>query len=488
MRPLQMSTAVLISLIGLLGLACGGDDSNAPPPPPPATSIVFNGGNQQSAALGSAVVTPPSVKVIDASALPVADVAVTFEVASGGGSITGPSQTTDASGIATVGSWTLGPTAGTNTLTATVPGLPSLTFTATGTLTFAAVTAGFVHSCGLTPTGAAYCWGHNFYGQLGNGLTTDGSTPTSTPVAVSGDLSFSALAAGDRHTCGLTTSGSAHCWGSNDNGQLGTGSTASSSTPVPVSGDQIFYALVADGAHTCGLTSSGVAYCWGYNIFGQLGVPETGPETCLETPTESCSTAPVAVSGGLKFSSLTAGTFHSCGVTSSGVAYCWGFNDNGQLGNGSTTSSSTPVPVSGGYSFAVLTGGNAHTCGLMSSGAAYCWGGSDNGQVGDGSFTSIVPTPVAVSGGQSFTVLDAGTVYTCGITPSGAVFCWGGAPLSTVGVIPGGIEFSGIAGGDVHSCGLAVSAVIYCWGENYTGQLGNGTTDDSRVPVLVAGQ
>jgi alpha-tubulin suppressor-like RCC1 family protein len=500
MRPLRMSTAVLGTILGLLGLACG-EDSNAPEPPPAATRIALNDGNNQSAAAGSAVAISPSVKVTDANASPVSGVAITFAVTSGNGSVTGESQTTNASGIATVGSWTLGPTAGANTLTATAAGLDGspVTFGATGTLTFTTVSAGFVHTCGLTPTGAAYCWGANQSGQLGNGSTTEPGVPITRPVAVSGGQSFSTLTAGDGHTCGITTSGAAYCWGYNLFGQLGTGSTTNSSTPVAVSGNQIFSALVADGIHTCGLTGSGEAYCWGSNERGQLGVGTTsGPELCFVDPEspQACSTVPVPVTGDLTFSALAAGTFHSCGVATSGPAYCWGINDAGQLGNGSKTSSSAPVLVSGGQSFSALTAGNPYTCGLITSGAAYCWGEGDGNELGNGSFrSSLIPVPVA--GGQTFTVLAAGSVHTCGIATSGAGFCWGETngrlgnetgPSTPIAAVSGGLSFISIAAGDVHSCGVASSGLAYCWGDGYFGQLGDGTTELRRVPVLVAGQ
>jgi alpha-tubulin suppressor-like RCC1 family protein len=243
---------------------------------------------------------------------------------------------------------------------------------------------------GLTSGGAAYMWGLNDYGQLGNGTTTN----TPSPVAVSGGLSFRALTTGTSrsHTCGLTSAGSAYCWGANSSGQLGNGSTTDGSTPVAVAGGLAFTALAAGGrsgtsqGHTCGLTSSGAAYCWGDNSSGQLGDGSTTNRS-----------APIPVSGGLSFSALAAGMFHTCGLTSAGAAYCWGDNSSGQLGDGSTTSRSTPIPVSGGLSFSAIIAGSLHSCALTSAGAAYCWGWNFYGQLGDGS-TADSSVPVRVVG------------------------------------------------------------------------------------------
>jgi len=167
--------------------------------------------------------------------------------------------------------------------------------------------------------------------------------PLRLSVKVAFKGTFTALSAGGLHTCGLTTGGAAYCWG--DGWTLGAGTEVlgmcfsqqrCSPTPVRVAGELTFAVLSAGGSHTCGLTTAAAGYCWGGGVHGELG---DGSQTG--------SAVPVAVTGGLTFATLSAGVDHSCGVTLAGVAYCWGDNRSGQLGDGTRTSSSVPVKVLG---------------------------------------------------------------------------------------------------------------------------------------------
>ena len=260
-------------------------------------------------------------------------------------------------------------------------------------------------ACGLSSgaQGTAYCWGLNYQGDLGIGdttgpeLCTGGSACSTVPVAVAGGLSFTALTAGNGGACALTGTGAAYCWGLNAYGQLGDSTDVDRSAPVAVARGLVFVAVSTGGLHTCGLTSDGSAYCWGWNSNGQLGTgSSTGPETCLKVGGQPCSTVPVRVAGVLQFTAISVGYNHTCAVTSAGAVYCWGENGWGELGTGSTKDATEPTPVSGELSFVQVTAGSQHTCGVTTAGVAYCWGRGDYGQLGNGSTTgSLVPIKVA---------------------------------------------------------------------------------------------
>ena len=210
-------------------------------------------------------------------------------------------------------------------------------------------------------------------------------------MAVSAGLTFASVSAGHFHNCGVTTGAAAYCWGFGRAGRLGNGLTVDQATPVAVSGGLTFASVSAGSNHTCGVTTGGSAYCWGWGGAGEGGKLGAGAIERQLTP--------VAVLGGLTFAAVSTGFRHTCGVTTSGAAYCWGGSDSGKLGDGSGENSTTPVAVSGGLTFAAVIAYFGHTCGVTTSGAAYCWGGSDSGKLGDGSgkhqFTPAAVAPPA---------------------------------------------------------------------------------------------
>ena len=263
---------------------------------------------------------------------------------------------------------------------------------------FLSLTATDANTCGISTAGAAYCWGRNSSGQLGNGAIANWpSMGSATPVAVTGGFVFSSLSAGRNHVCGVVSGGAAWCWGANYYGQLGSSASfgAESSVPVVVSSGLLFTSVAGGDYHTCGVTTAGEGYCWGSKNYGQAGTGAFGDANGDPNPT------PVA--GGLAFAGIDVGDLFSCGLTTAGVAWCWGYAYLGQLGHGVTPFAEPgPVAVIGGHTFTSLSVGGSHSCGLATDGIAYCWGSNGNGELGDGTVLTQGPpwgvaTPVAAS-------------------------------------------------------------------------------------------
>ena len=351
---------------------------------------------------------------------------------------------------------------------------------------YSQIAAGFSHTCALTSGGAVHCWGHNDNGQLGNGSITNSSTPVPV-IGLPSDVS--AISAGFSHTCALTSSGAIHCWGYNLSGQLGNGSITNSSTPVPVVGlSSGISAIATGGSYTCILTSSGAVHCWGENWFGQLG---DGSTVNSRTPVPV-----VGLTSGV--SVISTGSAHTCALTASGDTYCWGYNGNGQLGDSSTIHSSIPISIAGLSSgVSAIDTGHKHTCVLTSSGAVHCWGLNDNGQLGNES-TTYSSTPVPVVGlPTDVSAIATGHKHACALTSSSTVYCWGlndngqlgnmptaysRIPVPVMGLPSGVLAIS--AGGN-HTCALTSGATAHCWGLNDNGQLGDGSITNSNLPVPV---
>jgi alpha-tubulin suppressor-like RCC1 family protein len=292
-------------------------------------------------------------------------------------------------------------------------------------------------TCALTVTGAVKCWGKNGSGQLGDGSGADSATP----VNVAGlETGSSAIATGVLHACAIVADRGVMCWGNNSRGQLGDGSLMTGLSPVRVSPLENVQAVVAGNDHTCALSTDHVVRCWGGNTVGQLGTGAIASE--IRQPGQH---VPI----GQDVSSIAAGSNHTCALTVAGSVYCWGWNQYGQLGDGTSTTRKTPRLVLGLSSgVQAIAANGTSTCALTSSGEARCWGDNSNGQLGDG--TTVDRTqPQAVVGLSS-------SVYA-------------------------------IAVGSSHSCALMISGTASCWGANQKGQLGDGTFVSRPVPAGVAG-
>lgn len=352
-------------------------------------------------------------------------------------------------------------------------------------LRFTSLSAGYYHTCGLS-AGAAWCWGRNTFGALGDGSTTDRPLP----ARVDGSHTFVSMDAGAGHTCGLTAGGAAWCWGINDEGQLGDGTFVVRASPAGVGGGHTFASISAGHAHSCGLTGAGVAWCWGDDSQGQLG---DGGEV---VPAKSA--VPVRVQSDEPFSSIRAGYYQTCGITTAGGARCWGMNVAGQNGDGTRTVSSVPVAVSAGPVFTSIAPGDRFVCGTT-SGDLWCWGSNEHGQLGGSEpDTSLVPLRLeGLSASSVVTSMGASTIpgaepYGCAVAGDGRVSCWGGAigdvrDRGDAAPLDDRIRAADVAAGPQHICLLSRDNVAYCGGANYAGQLGDGTRTDRATLIPVHG-
>lgn len=486
-------------------------------------ALMLVSGNNQSSAPNSPLDDPLVVRVADSNAQAVEGESVQWSITSGDGSLSALSTLTDVDGETSV-TWTMG-TDKTGTAEAVVfgasgehaPGSPVSFSAGTGVeLAPGTIAVGSGYSCALATDGSAWCWGNNDAGQLGSG----GTMSSSAPVQVSGGHTFVQIDAGTGHTCAVAEDGSAWCWGWNG-GVLGTGSEtgpescpevgACSTVPVQVTGGHAFEQITAGYNHTCAVTTSGGAWCWGWNSMGGLGNGGT-----------TDSAEPRSVSGGHVFEQITAGEEFTCAIDASGGAWCWGTNYAGSLGNGSDSGpelclsefpcSTVPVSVAGGHAFEQVTAGEAFACGLRADGSSWCWGSNEAGQLGIG--TDMGPeacsggdqcstSPVQVLGGNIFTRLGAGDEHICAVAADGEASCWGHSaydgrlgiginsgpemcdergsnyayPCSTTpATVTGGHDFRQIMGGKSHSCAVDAAGSVWCWGLNNDGALGTGSS------------
>jgi alpha-tubulin suppressor-like RCC1 family protein len=294
---------------------------------------------------------------------------------------------------------------------------------------FSSISAGLTHTCAVSREGLAYCWGNGSDGQLGNGTTTlDAKVPLAVlaPRDNSEPLRFSSIAAGGSFSCGLTSDGRVFCWGLGDNGRLGNISSSGSSLPLAVKpgNDLLRFTKVAAGyAHACALSTTGGVFCWGAGSEGQLGngaaLDSSLPVAVVQTELGSDEV----------FSAVSAGFVHSCAVTNKGNAYCWGFGVNGRLGNNTLENSITPVRVSPqaegkAIVFASIAAGGLHTCGTSTTGVVYCWGFGGFGQLGNNSLEDVTKPSAIVASQSPLAAVAVGFAHAC-VTSQAEALCWG---------------------------------------------------------------
>jgi alpha-tubulin suppressor-like RCC1 family protein len=267
--------------------------------------------------------------------------------------------------------------------------------------------SGAVHSLGVTSLGLAYAWGDNYFGQLGSSPAGYNSSRVSPTLVTGGINNWTQVSAGRRFSLGITASGIAYGWGQGSSGQIGDNQTGPRSSPVTVVGGiTTWRQLTAGYTHSIGLTSSGVLYAWGYSSSGALG-----------DNTTVAKSSPVTVAGGITTWSTVSTASHSLATTTGGVAYAWGNNGNGRLGDNTTSNRSSPVTIVGGITnWSQLSGGGRHSVGITSAGIAYAWGYNAQGQLGDGTTVSK-SSPVTVVGGfTNWYQVSSGGLHSIGLT------------------------------------------------------------------------
>ena len=351
------------------------------------------------------------------------------------------------------------------------------------------VSSGASHSCAILDDGSVSCWGENSNGQLGDGSRN----PSLNPSKASMPLGRKAIeiSSGSYHTCTLLDDGSIRCWGSNEFGQLGDGTTIERTSPVSVDfGSGVSAISVSSGeSHTCAIMNDKSVKCWGLNRNGQLG------DGTLED-----STSPVHVSmGEADAVEVSSGSFHTCVITSGRDVMCWGENWNGQLGDGSNSDSTTPVmaSVQSNSSAVTLDSGAFHTCLGMNDGTMYCWGFNKYGQLGNGGVSdSNTPQPSPLSSDQLIMQIGVGLFHSCGLFDSGELACWGDNSFGQLGdgtqishsspeIITLGTNATSLSVGHRHTCAILDDASLKCWGANEFGQVGDGSTTDLSTPATI---
>ncbi len=338
-----------------------------------------------------------------------------------------------------------------------------------------AAASGWAHTCAVTTDGRVHCWGNNQDGQLGDGTRETRATPH-TVVGLLG--SARSVTVGERHSCILAAGGGVKCWGSNQAAQLGDGTRVDRVTPTEVRGLSGGVRMVAAGErHTCALLSGGGVRCWGSNRHGQLGDG---------TYEDRSSAVPVSDLGaGVK--AIAAGWRHTCALMEDGGVRCWGANNDGQLGDRTGVEKLIPVEVhgldSGGT---MIAAGGRHTCAVVSTGGVKCWGYNERGQLGNRTLDSV-SVPTFVPDVTNVGAISTGWQHTCVLAGAGSIVCWGNnekgqvsaggdlARTRPVAVSPSpGFGFALAAGGH-HTCAIVREGDVRCWGDNEYGQLGTGS-------------
>lgn len=375
---------------------------------------------------------------------------------------------------------------------------------------FLQIATGETHTCGLTGRNEVYCWGMSARGELGSatGLPVCESlgVPCSPTPVVAITKKLAAVVAGSMFTCGLDSGGSAFCWGSNFYGQLGNGTQVDNPIPQPVSGDHHFTQLVAGRWHACGIDDAQIAWCWGWDYTGQLGAGDVSTERCTFAGVDPCSTTPRLVAGTMRWSQLAATDRATCGITTAGLSYCWGLDIGGDDGlycqeaDDLDGCAHAPIRVGSDHVFKSITMGDIARCEQRDDDSSLeCWGAQYWGAFGDGNVQGAA-IPVTAAGGATYPFFSASRDGACALDGDHHALCWGHNINGQVGngvindavtepaVVSGGWTFASLAtsGDSDHACGITTGAGrALCWGSGQFGQLGTTAMEDADVPQSV---
>jgi alpha-tubulin suppressor-like RCC1 family protein len=362
---------------------------------------------------------------------------------------------------------------------------------------------GDTHACAVKSDGTLSCWGNNSAGQLGTGLAENTAMRTSPELVLDGQGSAwsgaTAISAFQSQTCTVQSDASAWCWGRNDRGTLGNGNTIDQTHPaavvtVPLGPEFSSVGAVGVGdTHVCAVQASGAVWCWG--DYSYTGIPNGGNSLVPEQTPLVASTVQIAAGGD-----------HTCILESGGIS-CWGYDQFGQLGDGTTNTSQTAVTVHAAGSTGSLSGATAvtvafdHTCAVLQDGSALCWGQNQSSELGIGTSdaTALLPTPVVTApGGPPLTgvaIIASGQYHGCAAKVDGTVWCWGmnsdgqvGIPASMASVatqVSNLDSVTGLVAGSRHNCAYKSDGSVWCWGNNSLGQLGDGITTSRFTPAVV---